>query len=194
MELDVKAVVPSASGWRTLDEVTTVTDWNLNILLNQDIWEVAGEEPKTYFPAPLEGGETLYLSQDIDSGYSSFYLDNPKNHHGFGGREIELDLYNGDTVVLKGPWSSNSGVVNEAIRQDIFVDDPQFQTVKEVTFYSHDWRSVGLAASLSVSHLRLLVNMFLGSGWHLAWGMLGVSIWYAEVHAPEPGSCPERRI
>jgi len=198
MELDVKAVMPAASGWKYHGDKTYVTDWNVNILLWKDIWEtVRRDGSSAYYKAPLKGG-TLYLDQDVDSGYSTFYLSNPENHHGFGGREIELDMHNGDTVVLKGPWSSNSGVVNEAIFEEAFepigAEAPCFEYVKEVTFYSNDWRSVGLAANLAVPNLTLLVQEYLGTQWHLAWGALGDSGRYVRLHAPEPTSCPGSRI
>ena len=189
MELDVKAVIPSASGWKTRDGETYVTNWSTSILLHQDIWMLLKDEPKVYFAAPLEGGYTLYMNQDVDSGYSNFYLDDPTNHRGFGGREFELDMYDGETVTLKGPWSSNSGVVNRAIRKGLFLRDPQFEYVQEVTFYSHHWRSVGLAASLSIIQLGLLVKEYLGHQWHLAW----VDD-YVKLHAPESGSCKGTRI
>ncbi len=189
MELDVKAVIPGASGWESSGGKTHVTNWNLSILLHQDIWEMLKEEPKAYFKAPLSPDNILYMSQDIDSGYSSFYADDP-NNHGFGGREIELDMFDGSTVTLKGPWSSNSGIVNRCIAEDGFEDEPGFDYVKEVSFYSHDWRSVGVAAAMSVKNLRMLVSMFLGPQWHLAWDARN----YVELHAPEPDRCKGRRI
>ena len=191
MELNVKAVSPSASGWQN----DHVTNWRTSILLYDDIWEAVGNEDAAYYatePYP-DGGYTLYMTQDIDSGYSNFWLDNPDNHNGIGGREIHLKMHDGSTTTLIGPWSSNSGVVNLAIRNGKFLDDPQFDYVQEATFYSNNWRSVGMASALALGHLNLAVKEFLGQQWHLSWGELDGSP-YIELHAPEPDRCKGERI
>ena len=194
MELNVKAVSPSAHGWRTYEDQEYVTDWSVNILLWDDPWEVVSSEPKAYFRAPTESSTVLYMSQDVDSGYSSFYADDPNNHQGFGGRDVKLPMYDGSVTTLKGPWSSNSAVMNEHIAAEKFEDDPHFEFVKEVTFWGKDWRTVGFAASLGVTPLKFIVQEFLGQQWHLAWGELGGSERYVSLHAPEAFKCPGERI
>lgn len=190
MELEVKALSPSASGWQG----DAVTNWNPAILLHNDVWETTKlDRTAAYYRAPVGEDSTLYMSQDVDSGYSTFWLDNPQNRNGMGGREFNLEMWDGSTAVLRGPWSSNSSVVNWAIDEDAFEDDPQFEHIREVSYYSHDWRSVGLAAAMAVPHLRLLVEEFMGPQWHLAWGTLGERA-YVELHAPHADSYCEGRI
>ena len=197
MELDVKAGVPSASGWQTspVKGMTYVTNWRTSILLYDDIWEAIGNEDAAYYRTYPQGetGWRMYMTQDIDSGYSNFWVDNPENHDGIGGREIKLEMHDGSTTTLVGPWSSNSGAVNQAIRDVIWKDDPQFDYVQEATFYSNDWRSVGMASAIALRPLNLLVKEFLGQQWHLAWGQLGGNP-YIELHPPEPDRCKGERI
>ncbi len=191
MELDVKAVMPTASGWRTNEDGDSyVTNWRTNILVHGDIWDQVRDEPQTYFKAPLTPrSSALYMSQEVESGYSTFFLVDPNDRSCYGGREFELDMFDGSTFTLEGPWSSNSRVVNNAIMEDAFEDDPHFDYVQEVTFFGKDWRQVGLASALGLRNLKLIMHEFLGDQWHLAW-----ADGYIELHAPEPSRCEAERI
>jgi len=55
----------------------------------------------------------LYFSHTID-GYVNFYAVNALRETGYGGRSFTLNMANGTTKVLKGPWSSRAGVMNNA--------------------------------------------------------------------------------
>ena len=188
MELRVKAVRPAAWGWSG----GKVTNWKAEILLedDQDIWTLVREEKPRYDYVHLDPDRTLYLSQDAESGLSSFYLYDRTNTSGYGGREIPVKLINGATITMKGPWSSNSGVVNRVIEEDWFSSTKQYVT--EVTFYSFgDWRNVGMAAAMSVPKLWELIEKYLGNRWHLSREPLGDGFTY-NLHEPETVHCEGR--
>lgn len=47
-----------------------------------------------------------------DCGYVSFFYENPSNRQGYGGATFHLNLEDGTTYDLKGPWASRSGNMN----------------------------------------------------------------------------------
>lgn len=188
MEIRVKAVRPGAWGWSD----GKPSNWRADVLLedDQDIWTLVREEEPRYDYVYLTPYDTLYVAQDPQSGFSSFYLQTADTA-GYGGREIPITLINGATVTLKGPWSSNSAVVNRCIDEG-WLPTSNPDPVTEVTFYSMgDWRNVGMAAAMSIPKLRNLVDKFLGNRWHLAKEPLGDG-WTANLHAPEPSVCEGR--
>lgn len=56
------------------------------------------------------GDNTLYWAEK--EGYVSFFLHNPKDESGFGGRVFTLLLESGEKIKIAGPWSSRSSVTN----------------------------------------------------------------------------------
>ena len=50
-------------------------------------------------------GPYYYCEKD---GMVKFLVDNPGDHHGFGGRHFELKMDDGSTKTLIGPWSGNA--------------------------------------------------------------------------------------
>jgi len=66
----------------------------------------------TYLAYPTESG-TMYVSMPHPSGMAHFVHHSPDREYGFGGSTVELAMYDGPKVRLKGPWSSRAGVVNQ---------------------------------------------------------------------------------
>jgi hypothetical protein len=193
MIITPKGMSPTGSAWRTsVDGDTYVTTWNLNLLIEEDLWEE--KEPMVYFPYHIDRGRTLYMAQDPDCGYSQYYLQDLKNRTGFGGRKIPINLFDGSEIILEGPWSSNSAYVNQCIARDAFEGNPQFLPVREVAIYSDNYRRVGMASNLDVRLLSACLTQFLPQ-WHLALSLQGEE-WdhYYELHAPEITRCEARVI
>jgi len=56
--------------------------------------------------------EGFWYGEDSDTGYVEFFAWSGGQQDGFGGRHYEIKLKDGDTQILKGPWSSRAGVAN----------------------------------------------------------------------------------
>lgn len=69
------------------------------------------DEEFRYASKPLIGGSTLYRAGH--DGFVRFYLHNPHDEQGFGGRVFKLEGHYGETFKIKGPWSTRSGVINQ---------------------------------------------------------------------------------
>lgn len=73
------------------------------------------------------GSRYLAIRED---GYASFWSwKGPDNDRGCGGREFPITMEDGSTVVLKGPWSSNSESINASFGEGLVAeanctDDP----------------------------------------------------------------------
>lgn len=59
-----------------------------------------------------EERDNIYRAQNQMGLVSFWYWKPPENNGGFGHRTINIQMLNGETVTLKGPWSSNSNYVN----------------------------------------------------------------------------------
>lgn len=60
---------------------------------------------------PTGDGSTLYVG--TCGVLVRQFVHNPSNEHGFGGSKLTLRMRNGETVTIKGPWSSRAEVTNE---------------------------------------------------------------------------------
>jgi hypothetical protein len=49
-----------------------------------------------------------------ESGYVEFFSWSGGQGNGYNGRHYEIETVDGDSVTLKGPWSSRSGALNKA--------------------------------------------------------------------------------
>lgn len=78
----------------------------------------------TKIPCPGSNGYIYLAEQD---GYVSFYFYDVPGP-GFGGREFTLNMTDGTTMVLQGPWSSRAGFINTILP----VAHP---LIVDVTFY-----------------------------------------------------------
>jgi hypothetical protein len=72
--------------------------------------ELPKDEEFSYASKPLTSGSVLYRAEH--DGFVRFYLHNPHDEQGFGGRTFELRDHLGDTFKIKGPWSSRASVIN----------------------------------------------------------------------------------
>ncbi len=74
--------------------------------------EVPSREELRYVPY-FSNGCTLYVAEC--RGAVDFMFHDPGNQEGYGGREFHITLVNGSNVMVKGPWSSRPGVVNQMV-------------------------------------------------------------------------------
>lgn len=87
-------------------------DWRYKYGNSPDIKILVDEIPDdlVYEVMTLAGNSELYFAEK--DGYVNFYsYKGPDN--GFGGKSFELNLGNGESVILIGPWSSRTGVMNK---------------------------------------------------------------------------------
>ena len=78
----------------------------LRIELHKNMWERWDQEPRYEKRGPLYWGKN-------DVGVVRFFAYNGPST-GFSGSAFTLEMLDGTTEVLKGPWSSRSGVMNNA--------------------------------------------------------------------------------
>lgn len=57
-----------------------------------------------------EGTNTAYFAQDGD--FITFFYHIPSNENGYGGSVFPITLKNGESISVRGPWSSNSQYMN----------------------------------------------------------------------------------
>jgi len=69
-------------------------------------------------------GRDTVLYYAANKGLVRFLYHDPQNEHGYDGNVFQLILTNGETIKIKGPWSSRAGVVNQLVP-----DDPNLQCV-----------------------------------------------------------------
>lgn len=64
-----------------------------------------------FYEAKLNSESTLYWGVN-SQGFVEFYAHSPFREHGFGGRSFVLNMADGTTKTIKGPWSSRPGIMN----------------------------------------------------------------------------------
>jgi len=89
---------------------------------------------------PVDKDRCLYICLD-DPMDVKFLYHNKTDEEGYGGREFELTLKSGRTIVIKGPWSSNHKTVKEITGIDL---EPYYVEVGRISYEKH--RLVGLVA------------------------------------------------
>lgn len=75
-------------------------------------------------------GSNLYWAQHPD-GAVSFHCHNLSNENGYGGAIFKLNMLDGSTKEIRGPWSSRSGVMN-----NYFPHSTEVQIKEESTGYN----------------------------------------------------------
>lgn len=60
-------------------------------------------------------GNTLYVAASEENWMASFMSHNPKDETGFCGATFTLQMNDGSTRCVKGPWSSRADVVNRIL-------------------------------------------------------------------------------
>lgn len=77
----------------------------------------------------------------VDGGYVSYFMHNPRDQEGYGGRTFEITTHAGNKLAFKGPWSSNavyaSRVIGEPIIHCALTDEPEAYE-RGYTFYAGD--------------------------------------------------------
>jgi len=66
---------------------------------------------KTWSSISTEEG--FWYGEDSETGYVEFFAWDGGQQDGYGGRHYEIELEDGTSQVLKGPWSSRAGVANK---------------------------------------------------------------------------------
>ena len=61
---------------------------------------------------------TLYFAEH-ESGLVRFYCHDTRNESGYGGSSVTLNMKDGSTKTIKGPWSSRSGAMNNHFRHSV---------------------------------------------------------------------------
>lgn len=79
--------------------------WSIELLLDH-LPDYADRRYKTLY----RNGRTFYVSE-LD-GIANFFVHNPRNQEGYGGRVLTGTLESGEPFSVKGPWSSGSGEIN----------------------------------------------------------------------------------
>ena len=67
------------------------------------------QDEMVYRAYPVLGGGTLYVSDNTP--FVAFLL-STGDKSGYGGRKFDLNMEDGSTVTIEGPWSSNSTSVH----------------------------------------------------------------------------------
>lgn len=96
-------------------------------------------EDKRYDVVEHPDGTASYLS--VTDGIVSYFWHNPKNETGYGGSVFELNMIDGSTRSIRGPWSSNNDWIRQVFGLDsvhvAYVDKPESYE-RGYTFYAGD--------------------------------------------------------
>jgi hypothetical protein len=91
-------------------------------------------------------GSDLYWAHHPD-GAVSFHCHNRSNQNGYGGAIFELNMLDGSSKKIRGPWSSRSGVMN-----NYFPHSTEVQIKEESTGYN-------LSGHISIELAERVANM-----------------------------------
>lgn len=80
--------------------------WNLEVLLSS----LPDHQDYRYDRRKLSSTKTLYYA--LLDGVASFYIEDKHNDKGYDGRVFDTILTTGESVLVKGPWSSSASFVN----------------------------------------------------------------------------------
>lgn len=109
----------------------------------------------------LVGDDHILYYGESPEGYVNYYVHNPADQSGFGGRLFRFKLYNGTTEVVRGPWSSRAGIVNKlgigpVVDVAITDDQDRFETGRSLSRAAVTIRAAKCAIDLAegASHLE----------------------------------------
>ncbi|RJQ30295.1 hypothetical protein C4565_00490 [Candidatus Parcubacteria bacterium] len=88
-------------------------------------------------------GNGIYYAEK-DGKVSFYYKCGDHQEDGFGGRHFELQMEDGTTKVLKGPWSSRAGCMNRAgfgPCVDVTIHDAEHQVLGDTWHRGGGWAS-----------------------------------------------------
>lgn len=122
-----------------------------------DIDRMPERSDRVYSKHAVSGRAILYFS--LLDGIADFVLHDPRDQSGFGGAVFNLPMRTGETVSIKGPWSSSCEFVNslgicETLypatvrppdRTDRWVSGVTGSVVEQAMRFLPDWRFIGYA-------------------------------------------------
>lgn len=81
--------------------------WELRLVIPKELWNLWDTQENFIY----EQRGPMYFAEDKTTGrVSYFFYDKPGR--GFGGAQYKLNMIDGTTTTLYGPWSSNSHAMN----------------------------------------------------------------------------------
>ena len=101
------------------DKALVIPTIDYNGWLKHLVVECEDDTLPKYQAFPVRSG-TLYVALERGVVMADMLYHDPGNENGFGGRAFTLEMQNGTTRRIKGPWSSNSGVVNRVLAYNLF--------------------------------------------------------------------------
>ncbi len=88
-------------------------DWKEDVLNDPRIEVLVDETPHTEEMRFVHDESTDIWYAEDDGFVRYYHWSGPGNEGGFGGTSYQITTVDGETVTLKGPWSSRAGVVNQ---------------------------------------------------------------------------------
>jgi hypothetical protein len=131
--------------------------------LYRDVVVLVDEYPersdRTFVSSP---NDKLYVGRD-EIGWTSYFAAG-WDGRGFGGASFDLDMADGTTETLTGPYSSRSGVINKAVESGLF--PPEIEPVVDVILVDREEkfdrerdRIGGRADSLAISTAESVLSL-----------------------------------
>lgn len=90
----------------TADGRRTPCRWRLELLLDA----LPTSKDYRYTALPRDDRSTLYVA--LQRGVASFMLHDKRDERGYGGSLFNLTLDDGNSIAIRGPWSSSTETVN----------------------------------------------------------------------------------
>lgn len=137
-------------GWNTL---TIVTDMPSS-LLTEDIRFVKMANNRGH----------VYYGVSQETGLVKQYFHNPNNQTGFGGAEFDLEMADGSTVEIKGPWSGSP----DSLFHDTGVQTDDIQLISQ---------GMRLHYAMDFESIQQVLDVFC-LGWEAHWPTQG----YNRIH------------
>lgn len=95
--------------------------------------------------------ETGLWYGENEDGYASWFAWDGGQQDGYGGRHYELEMEDGSTQVLKGPWSSRAGVMNKA----------GFGPCMDVLYRTHEEQLGGRSGGMTVEKAEEVIDQYI---------------------------------
>jgi hypothetical protein len=82
-----------------------------------------------------DGGGTIYWS--VEGDFMHFYFHRPDSETGFGGSTMVLEMQDGSTVKIKGPWSGSSSSINRYLPLHLHVVECTYRSKEGYSMSGH---------------------------------------------------------
>lgn len=155
----IKGISPVSGGRHPCDKCSGISKNHIIYWTPHIIVDEVPRGPYTYHPVELGGGRVMYAWRR--SPFVGFMLHDPSNETGFYGDTFELQLVDGSTVKVKGPWTSNSWTFNSFVASEL-----RWPRVTEVVVHKEDLTSLGFSMQMEVPALRKELTRWMRS-WKL---------------------------